>query len=337
MQMYLILRATVRVALHLYCGRIRVRQAEALPRHGVLLLASNHPNSFFDALIIATHLDRRMYFLTRGDVFRKPRIARLLLAMNMIPIHRMSEGRSELHLTEGSFLRSNDILREGSSILIFSEGLSVNENGLRPLGKGTARIAFRAWYGSEPIELVVVPIWLRYDTFHRPFMDVTLATGALMRALNEAPNSEPNFLRSFNKKLERDLVATGEFADRSIGPFQEPARRSLIGNVIVGTLTVIALLLHAPWYFALRAYTAKKTNGTVFFDSVLFGLLYLTYPIWLMVLVLVTKLLGGSWLEALIVALNAPLWVYALRRSRNYFTSLRPKGGSAKVDPESHQ
>ena len=315
--MYLILRKTVRMALHLYCGRIRVLHVEALPISGPLLLASNHPNSFFDALIIATHLDRRMYFLARGDVFRKPRIAKLLYAMNLIPIHRLSEGRSELHRTQGSFERSHDILLNGSSMLIFSEGLSVNENGLRSLGKGTARIAYRAWHGNEPIALAVVPIWLHYDTFHRPFMDVTLATGALMHAKNEVANSEPSFLRKFNADLKEHFVATGEFADRHIEANRRNERSSLVGKVIVGAMTVFALLLHAPWYFALRTFTAKRTKGTVFFDSVLFGLLYITYPIWLMALVLITKLLGSSWFEGMVVALNAPLWVYALRKYRS--------------------
>ena len=315
--MYVILRTTVRAALHLYCGRIHVFHVETLPPKVPLLLASNHPNSFFDALIIATHLDRRMYFLARSDVFRKPSIARLLSAMNMIPIHRLSEGRNELHKTQDSFQRSHGILQNGSSVLIFSEGLSVNENGLRTLGKGTARIAHRAWYGSDPIALVVVPTWLHYDTFHRPFMDVTLATGALMRAKNEVPTSEPFFLHSFNQALQERLLATGEFTDRSLSTIHKVGCRSWVGTLIGAICAAMALLLHAPWYFALRAFTGRKTKGTVFFDSVLFGLLYITYPVWLVVLALVTKLLGGSWLEALVVALSAPLWVYLLRKVRN--------------------
>lgn len=320
--MYVILRTTVRAVLHLFCGRINVFHAEPLPPKVPLLLASNHPNSFFDALVIATHLDQRIYFLARSDVFRKPIIARLFGAMNMVPIHRLSEGRNELHKTQDSFQRSHEILQNGSSVLIFSEGLSVNKNGLRPLGKGTARIAYRAWYGSDPIALVVVPTWLHYDTFHRPFMDVTLATGSLMRAKNEVPASEPLFLQSFNQEIKEALMATGEFAHRSLATFPKPSRRSFISQLQLGILTGMVLLLHAPWYFALRSFTAKKTKGTVFFDSVLFGLLYLTYPLWLAVLALVTKLLGGSWLEALIVVLNAPLWVYALRKSRGSFWKL---------------
>jgi 1-acyl-sn-glycerol-3-phosphate acyltransferase len=53
--MYVALRASVRAALHLYCGRIRVDVRSAPAANAVLILASNHPNSFFDALVIATH------------------------------------------------------------------------------------------------------------------------------------------------------------------------------------------------------------------------------------------------------------------------------------------
>ena len=283
--MYRALRAIVRAGLHLYCGRIRVDVRSATSADAVLLLASNHPNSFFDALVIATHLPQRMRFLARGDAFRDPRAAKLLSALFMIPIYRMSEGRTELKRTADSFDQAQEDLERGGSVLVFSEGLSVNEPGLRPLGKGTARISYRAWQSG--LDVQVLPVWLRYDTFRRPFLEVNLGTGETMAKSATDAGSEAVFLRQFNAKLRESLLNTS--SEVETGRSRDLAERSgsmrAIRHVVLALPALVGLLLHAPWYFPLRALTAAKTRGSVFFDSVLFGLLFLTYPLWLLVLI----------------------------------------------------
>lgn len=313
--MYPLLRTSVRLALHLFCGRIRVLHATALPKDVPLVLACNHPNSFFDALIIATTLDREMFFLTRGDAFRKPIYSRLLRTMNMIPIFRMSEGRSELHLTEHSFSRSQEVLANGKALLIFSEGLSVNAPGLRPLGKGTARIAHRAWRSEPTGSMIVLPVWLRYDTFNEPFLDVVVGVGDAIGAGAFEPTPEATFLRDLNATLKERLLATSEEVDAYVATDTANSDHSRpLLRIMLGIPALIGFVLHAPWYFALRSFTSKKTRGSVFFDSVLFGLLFLTYPIWLLTLIALA-LSCGSGSYALVVPVIAPLSLLALRKA----------------------
>lgn len=310
--MYRVLRASVRAALHLYCGRILVDVRSAPPAGAVLLLASNHPNSFFDALVIATHLPHRMRFLARGDAFRDPRAAKVLRALFMIPIYRMSEGRTELKRTAASFHQAQEDLEHGGSVLVFSEGLSLNEPGLRPLGKGTARIIYRAWQSGADVQ--VLPVWLRYDTFRQPFMEVSIGTGEAIdkRATEAVP--EAVFLRQFNTELHERLLSTSVAVD--VGRARERAQRSGSMDAIrrfVFTLPALGgLLLHAPWYFPLRAITGRQTRGSVFFDSILFGLLFLTYPIWLLALVAIAAVAGSGYWSLSMLAL-APLSLVALR------------------------
>lgn len=310
--MYRLLRASIHAALHLYCGRIHLDLRYAPPADAVLLLASNHPNSFFDALMIATHLPQRMRFLARGDAFRDPRAAKLLRALFMIPIYRMSEGRSELKRTADSFDQAQEDLERGGSVLVFSEGLSVNEPGLRALGKGTARITYRAWQSGLNVQ--VLPVWLRYDTFHRPFMDVCIGTGGVMekRALGTGP--EAIFLRQFNSDLSERLLSTSATVDlaRAHVLAQRPRTFRGIDRSLLALPAIVGLILHAPWYFSLRAFTAGKTRGSVFFDSVLFGLLFLTYPLWLLALVGIGWWTGLGW-WAFAVVILAPLSLLALR------------------------
>lgn len=314
--MYTALRAFARFGMHLYCGRIHVEADTAIAAGSPVLLASNHPNSFFDALVVATHLPQRMRFLARGDAFRDPRAARILRALFMIPVYRMSEGRSELRRTEESFGQAQADLEQGGSVLVFSEGLSMNAPGLRPLGKGTARIAARAWNGAAP-EVQVVPTWLRYGTFRGPFKEVRISTGAPMASSMFDQMHEAAFLRSFNEVLRERLIdlslRSDEAHDRdSVG--KSRTRRLFLRAVHV-VPAVAGLLLHAPWYFALRSITEWKTRGSVFFDSVLFGSLLLTYPLWLAVLVLIGVAAGlGGWAACIVVI--APLLLAALRRFR---------------------
>ncbi|MCI1753687.1 MAG: 1-acyl-sn-glycerol-3-phosphate acyltransferase [Flavobacteriales bacterium] len=310
--MYVALRASVRAALHLYCGRIRVDVRSAPAANAVLILASNHPNSFFDALVIATHLPHRMRFLARGDAFRNPRAAKILRALFMIPIYRMSEGRGELKRTGDSFLQAQEDLEQGGSVLLFAEGNSANEPGLRPLGKGTARIAYRAW--QSDLDVQVLPLWLRYDTFHRPFMEVGLSSGNVMEKSDVDAAPEAMFLRQFNTELRERLLITSakSDADRTYDLAQRSRLARAIRRSLLALPALAGLLLHSPWYFSLRAFTAGKTRGTVFFDSVLFGLLFLTYPLWLACLVCLAAWAGlGSWSLALIAM--APLCLAALR------------------------
>lgn len=314
--MYTALRAFVRFGIHLYCGRIHVEADTAIAAGSPVLLASNHPNSFFDALVVATHLPQRMRFLARGDAFRDPRASRILRALFMIPVYRMSDGRAELRRTEESFGQAQADLEQGGSVLVFSEGLSMNAPGLRPLGKGTGRIAARAWIGSAP-EVVVVPVMLRYGNFHGPFKEVRISTGPPITSSMFGPLPEAVFLRSFNEVLQERLMGLLqriENAHERDGMAKSSMRRLFIKALLI-VPACAGLLLHAPWYFTLRSITAWKTRGSVFFDSVLFGLLFITYPFWLAVLVLIGIAAGlGGWAACIVVA--APLLLAALRRFR---------------------
>ena len=52
--------------------------------------------------------------------------------------------------------------------MVFSEGICVNEWKLRPLGKGTARMAYQIWYGEEALnDMKVIPTGLNLRAFQR--------------------------------------------------------------------------------------------------------------------------------------------------------------------------
>jgi 1-acyl-sn-glycerol-3-phosphate acyltransferase len=97
-----------------------------LHEEGPLLLACNHPNSFLDAIILATLFKQPLYSLARGDAFHHPLIAWLLRQMNILPVYRDREGTAHLHKNYHTFNACIDIFRKNGSYLVKH---SVKTNG----------------------------------------------------------------------------------------------------------------------------------------------------------------------------------------------------------------
>lgn len=147
-----------------YSPRKHTTGLENVPEGVPVLLCSNHPNSFMDALILGSSVRRRTWFLARSDVFRKKRLAQLLTFIGIIPIYRLLEGAENLSKNDETFEKCSKMLEENKAIMIFSEGLCIQERRLRKLKKGTARIAF----GSEEknnfsLGLMIVPVGINYS------------------------------------------------------------------------------------------------------------------------------------------------------------------------------
>ncbi len=161
--LYRLIRPFARIAIGLYFRKIHISGLEKLPLDGPLILACNHPNSFTEACILATYQPRILHFLVRGDVFKNKVIAFLLKQTNQIPIFRFKDGFSGLKQNESSFSACYKKLKEGSAILIFSEASSVFEKRLRPIQKGTARLAFGACDKVDIDETFhIIPIGVNY-------------------------------------------------------------------------------------------------------------------------------------------------------------------------------
>jgi hypothetical protein len=135
-----LLKILIQAGLWLFCNKIHLKNKRLFKTKGPLLIIANHPNSFLDALIIGSYYKRRVYFLARGDAFKKPIHRFLLESLNMIPVYRLREGKEFLHLNDYAFSRSIQLLSNGNAVLIFIEGICVNSNELQPFKKGTARI-----------------------------------------------------------------------------------------------------------------------------------------------------------------------------------------------------
>ena len=195
----------MRFALYIFYKNIIIDDLKNIPNDKPSIFACTHPNSFLDAIIIGAYSPRKLYFLARSDVFNTPFKMWLLSRMNLIPIYRLQEGAENLHKNEETFSRCFEIMKKGGSILIFSEGISVTDKLVRPLKKGTARIAFGAEsFNDFKLDLQIIPMSLNYThpTLFRSEVIVGIKEPIAVKKYQEIyEESEMKAIRQFNQEL----------------------------------------------------------------------------------------------------------------------------------------
>jgi 1-acyl-sn-glycerol-3-phosphate acyltransferase len=219
--LYYLIKSWVRAGLLFYCGKVVINNRNILNERGPLLLACNHPNSFFDAILLGALFKNPVHFLARGDAFKNPIAKKILTALNAIPIYRLSEGKEYLALNDAIFERCNQILKDKGIVLIFSEGLCVNQWELRPLKKGSARIAINAW-NQEVISKTfrVLPVSLNYNSFTIFWKKIIIEFGEpIIRSETFITANEAGQIRHFNRLLYSRLKK-GILTDNNISVVQ---------------------------------------------------------------------------------------------------------------------
>lgn len=316
--LYKILFFPARLALRFYCRKIYINRPDKLKLSGPLLLAANHPNSFLDAIIIASLFKKPVYSLARGDAFVGGVVNRLLKALNMLPVYRLSEGSENINKNYNTFAACEQFFKEGKIVLIFSEGLSRNEWRLRPLKKGTARLALSA--RRKGIPLTVLPLGINYSSFRIFGKVVTLQFGEAISLHSLSPQrTEGEAIREFNRLLRQQLTELVVQCDRNDISFLRRTFNTEPGPLKKALLSVPAcpgFLLHAPLFYAAHFGVRKRAKDH--YDSIMVGILFLAYPLYLLaVAALFTVLFSWPW--GIGCMLIMPLTALALLHVKNVF------------------
>jgi len=308
--LYRLLKVYARLAIRIFCRHISINRPEIKRARGPLLLAANHPNSFLDGIIITILFNEPVYSLARGDAFAHPRLKWLLKQLHLLPVYRTSEGVENLQHNYTTFSACHDVFRKGGIVLIFSEGRCINEWHLRPLRKGTARLALSAW--DQGIPLQVIPLGFNYNTFHNFGKNVFLEFGeALDQKRIRGEASEGRRLLEFNRQLKEQLkervyeIAPEDYAtQRELLTVEIPVWK----KILLAPFALAGLLLHVPLYFPLKALAGRFSSDH--FDSILITILFLSYPFYLLLLTIVSGIMLGP-LWSLSVFILAPFTAWA--------------------------
>ena len=161
--LYKIVRPVARIALCVTFRKIYFSGATRIPDDKPVILAINHPTSFIEPCLLSVLLPMPLYFLARGNLFNKAWAAKILKAFHIFPIYRKKDGsfgqiKNNIRVLDKSF----DAIARGKTFLIMAEGNCIQEKRLRPLRKGTARLAFGSIDKYPDLDTHIVAVGVNY-------------------------------------------------------------------------------------------------------------------------------------------------------------------------------
>ena len=165
--LYWFLRYYVDLVIRLSYRNVRYVGLDRIPKDGAVIYAPNHTNALMDALVILSMDRKPKVFVARADIFRNPKLAKVLAWLKIMPIMRMRDGYDEVKKNQEIFEKAVDVLRDKVPFCIFPEGTHQAKYSSLPLSKGIFRIAFQAQELMPDMPLYIVPIGIRYGNFFR--------------------------------------------------------------------------------------------------------------------------------------------------------------------------
>lgn len=304
--LYSFVKIFARLALPLYCRDIEVLKKEVLKyRNGPLLLAANHPNSFLDAIILCTLFNGTVYSLARGDAFKNKTAARILYLFKMFPVYRVSEGVENMEENYTTFNLCKNVFKQNGIVLIFSEGLCINEWHLRPLKKGTARLAISSW--EDGIDLKVLPVAINYSSFKKFGKNIKLIFGDIISKEDiDYKDSHGNAIRTFNETLKTRLSKhVFEIDSNNKTALRETfyVKQPLIKKILLFIPAAVGLIIHAPVYFFAKWLTDVLVKEDGHADSKVIGFLFVLYPVFLLLSSVIIFFVTQNWYSFLLILL----------------------------------
>jgi 1-acyl-sn-glycerol-3-phosphate acyltransferase len=174
---------------------------------------------------LACFQKRGLFYLVRGDVFANKFFARILKTLHMLPVYRKRDrGYGFIKQNYSTFSTCHQTLANNRTVMILAEGTTEHEKRLRPLMKGTARIAFGALEAYPDMEDVyVVPVGVNYTYAERFRSEVYIDFGTpiSVRSFEESYRLNANkgindLTRTLKKNLEPRVIHIEAAADNEL-------------------------------------------------------------------------------------------------------------------------
>lgn len=155
-----ILKNLATLVVRLVYRSVEIRQRSGETSVGPQLTVSNHFGGFADALVQAYALDRVPRFIARDVIWRYPIARQVMRFARAIPTHKPEDKGAAGN--DQMFGSTYEALGEGDLIMIFPEGITVDDPSIARVKTGAARIALGARAnGVEGIQ--IIPSGIHYD------------------------------------------------------------------------------------------------------------------------------------------------------------------------------
>jgi glycerol-3-phosphate O-acyltransferase/dihydroxyacetone phosphate acyltransferase len=163
-----------------------------------VFIAMNHPNSFMDSMAFTWLLKYpKTYYMARGDAFKKGLIDKTLQSIGLVPIYRFKDvGYESAKKNVDSFKMVYRLLDKRKKVMVFAEGLSMQERRLIPLKKGTAKMALGYIEQGGRDDIQILPVGVTYSTPSKFRGDAYYQVG------------EPIFVKDYYEEYKQQPVQT---------------------------------------------------------------------------------------------------------------------------------
>ena len=142
---YYVVKAICWLILKIF-WRMEIIGIENLPQSGGLIIASNHV-SYLDPAVLAASSNRKIYFITKKEVFKNGFVSFILKNLNAISVDRKNADIL-------AFKKAINILREEKVLGIFPEGTRSSNGELQELKLGAIKIAMKTGIPILPVGII---------------------------------------------------------------------------------------------------------------------------------------------------------------------------------------
>jgi glycerol-3-phosphate O-acyltransferase / dihydroxyacetone phosphate acyltransferase len=141
--------------------RVEVYQPPGATAHGPELGVANHFGGFADPLLLIHAMDRVPRFIASDVIWRYPVAGRVLSWVGAIPVHKRDDAGPGTD-NRSMFAATHDALGDGDLVVIFPEGITVDDPSIARIKTGAARIALGARAAGVD-GLQIIPAGIHYE------------------------------------------------------------------------------------------------------------------------------------------------------------------------------
>lgn len=337
---YRVLKLWIKTGLHLYYGKIKISGLENIPKNEPVLFLPNHQGALMDVLLIVTDCNRKPFFLTRSDVFKRPALKKFFSFLRMLPIYRIRDGRESLKKNQAVFDRCARLFQEKHALVIFPEANHNLKRRVRPLSKGFTRILFSTLKKMPESEIHIVPVGMNYRSnygfpdkvavyYGQPISAKSMFEKRNQNAVNSLKDAVSDSLKTLTTHIEDEesYDTTIQKLDALQVDYLNPKETNAAiqnGGTLHGEKTHapnpkvlqavfkgIFIALNFPVVMLWRAGIKPKVWEPEFMGTLRFGFALLVYPIYyLIVFAIFAAFWGGLIGLAIILGLFLFNWGY---------------------------
>lgn len=167
--LYNFIKSTVGIHIRKSYRHYKVVGKENIPENAACIFAANHTNTLMDALVLISSSKEKKVFIARGDIFKKPMIAKIMHFCRILPIYRIRDGFKNVKDNNSEIIdKAVDVVHDNVKLFLYPEAAHRTKHSLRQLSKGIFHIALQAnqQFGHDR-PIYIIPTGIEYGDYFR--------------------------------------------------------------------------------------------------------------------------------------------------------------------------